>query len=534
MPDICWKCGAASPALASLLEPFSLPGKVSPEIDHLLKTNDVPLDSQIPAIREIISERIDALDTMIGALDVQIRHLQATRAQLARRRSETADCAHQFCAIPSPVRRVPQELISEIFALLTAQDRARLGSKPPWRLGFICRSWRRYAFSYSLLWSSLTISTDRQWHPHTTTRMLSKLQAQLLRSATGPLDISWSGVSDDPETQVLDLVLPDSNHWRTVRFDISGSKPVLDWLQPVYGKLDRLERLEVINAARTIFPDIFAAAPKLREVAFFSRRHISGHKPAFDAHITIPWGQITHYRGELSFARQLDILFAAPNLSSCALDIVEPHNFVPPIDTPVLLAHLRRLCVDRVGSLLNITAPKLEELCSVYSVHMIPRIVPFIRRASCTLQRMCLWQCPLSSELITALRALPTLTYLLLENDHHREPDGVDFFTAMAVSGTASDICPHLTAMVYGYEYWESAGSQDSFVTMARSRFRPTPSGPSDSFSLRVLVAASYLDGYAPPAPGMKARLQILQDEGLDVAFLDEQDTTEHLLRRYI
>ncbi|KAJ6563925.1 hypothetical protein B0H19DRAFT_1140008 [Mycena capillaripes] len=263
MPDICWKCGAASPALALLLDPLS-PGKLSPDIDRLLRTNDVPLDSEIPVIREIISEdqdRIDALDTMMGALDAQIRHLQATRAQLAERRRETADHAHQFHAIASPVRRVPQELICEIFALSTAQDRATLEATPPWRLGFICRPWRQYALSYPLLWSSLTISTHREWIASRMTRLLSKLEAQLARSATAPLDISWSGVTDNPETRVLDLILPHSNYWRTVTLRISGSECVLDWLQPVYGKLDRLQKLEVINAGHTTFPDIL---PPLR------------------------------------------------------------------------------------------------------------------------------------------------------------------------------------------------------------------------------------------------------------------------------
>ncbi|KAJ7200657.1 hypothetical protein B0H12DRAFT_957543, partial [Mycena haematopus] len=113
-----------------------------------LSTNEVPLDSEIPVVREIIS---DAEDRM-RALDAQIVYLQTTLAQLGQRRIETAHHLREHRAILSAVRRVPQELICEIFDLSTAQDRATPDAIPPWRLGFICHPWRQYALTYPPLW----------------------------------------------------------------------------------------------------------------------------------------------------------------------------------------------------------------------------------------------------------------------------------------------------------------------------------------------------------------------------------------------
>jgi hypothetical protein len=42
------------------------------------------------------------------------------------------------------------ELVCAIFALASVQNRVKSGT-PPWRLGFICRSWRHYALTYPLL-----------------------------------------------------------------------------------------------------------------------------------------------------------------------------------------------------------------------------------------------------------------------------------------------------------------------------------------------------------------------------------------------
>ncbi|KAF7346676.1 F-box domain-containing protein [Mycena sanguinolenta] len=542
---VCCNCGAAlntSPSLVSLLKP--LPSSPSPDITRLLKTNDAPLDAEISVVRQIISDDEDRLD----ALDARILHLQTVLAQLVKRRTQTSKHLRKHRSIASPIRRMPQELICEILDLSTARDRAGHEGKPPWRMGWISRSWRQYALGYPPLWSSFTVPASQAypWGEDWITSQLPRLESQLLRSGTGPLNIHWSRFDrKEPSSRILDLMLPHSNRWRTVSFHkppraavrpgrlISMSFPIrrptnveLDWLQPLRGKLDALRRLEMVGLRCTTFLDVFATAPNLCKVVGISL------PPADEASIEVPWKQIKYYRGTYSFAQQVDILQAAPNLLSCTLDITDyDYTFVPPTDTTITLRQLRRLCLDQLGFHLPIVAPNLEELRCVDGQLKIPQILSFVHRASCTLRRLVLWQCHIHPDLISALRDLPSLTYLFLENEGHLEEHGVALFAALTVSGTAADICPHLATMLYGYTRWDSSASQDSFVCMARSRFLANPSDPLNPrfASLRLLSIDAYESEYVPPKADVEARVRMLQDEGFDVTFLGEGETTEYL-----
>ncbi|KAJ7842284.1 hypothetical protein B0H13DRAFT_1521732, partial [Mycena leptocephala] len=115
----------------------------SPYVNRLVRSNDVPLDSEALVIRSIVSDG----EGRMRALDAHIFHLQATLAQLSQRRDEMVEHLRVHRAIFSPIRRVPMELVCAIFALASVQNRVKSGT-PPWRLGFICRSWRHYALTY--------------------------------------------------------------------------------------------------------------------------------------------------------------------------------------------------------------------------------------------------------------------------------------------------------------------------------------------------------------------------------------------------
>ncbi|KAJ6462148.1 hypothetical protein C8R45DRAFT_912071 [Mycena sanguinolenta] len=543
--QVCHNCGAsrdASPSFASLLKP--LPPSPSAGIARLLNTNDPPLDAEISVVRQLICDDEDRLDE----LDSRILHFQTILAQLVKMRTQIARHLRKHRAVVSPIRHIPAELVCDIFDLSTVQSRAMPEATPPWGFGLISRRWRQYALGYPPLWSSLTAPASQPYSygNNWITQQLPKLENQLLRSGMGPLDLHWSHVDYDviPDSRILDLILPQSKRWRMVSFHrvyrpVHSGRPMsmlyhrtngpddveLDWLQPVCGKLDGLERVEMVDLICTTFLDVFATAPNLRKVVGIPLPSAPGTS------IEIPWKQITYHQGTHSFAQQLDILRAAPNLSSCSLDITD---FVLPTDATVTLPQLRRLCLDHRGFLLHIVAPNLEELrCVDYELKI--QILPFVHRASCTLQRLVLWQCPLHIELISTLRNLPSLIYLFLQNDWHLQEQGVAFFAAMTISGSTADICPRLTSMVYGHAEWNHDASQESFVHMARSRFLPNPSGPFNGHftSLRLLPTDLGLDTYVPPDAKLKARVQLLQNEGFNVAFLGEGETTEHLRCKY-
>ncbi|KAJ6447769.1 hypothetical protein C8R45DRAFT_1047377 [Mycena sanguinolenta] len=151
-----------------------------------LKTNDVPREYDIPVIQETIS----AAEDRLRALDAQVLPLQVALAPLVQLRAEIAEHLRGHRAAVSPVRRVPHELICEIFDITTAQSRTR---KPPWRLGWISSTWRQYALGHTPLWTDLSVSaaafTRRRLDPE-----LSRLEleTQVLRCGTALLGVHWT------------------------------------------------------------------------------------------------------------------------------------------------------------------------------------------------------------------------------------------------------------------------------------------------------------------------------------------------------
>ncbi|KAJ7927992.1 hypothetical protein B0H13DRAFT_1013708 [Mycena leptocephala] len=437
------KCGAPP---VSLFEPSTFS---SPDFTRLIASNDPPPDSEISSIRDVVFEGQNHVDT----LDAQIHILQASLAQLVRRRDEIAEHVRQHRAVISPVRRMPPELICEIFAMLSSSDLEEdMVINPPWYLGHICRSWRDTALSFTPLWSSITVPSQLSSEDTCT---LSAIEAQLLRTANAPLDILWSDVQSAVDSRLLDLVIPHCSRWRSLCFQVDPMYDVrlLNWLHPVNGHLHRLEKLEALSTRHLAFPDVFSSAPNLRQVILTEESFY--YSPTS---IVIPWGQVTHYRGTYTPESQLEILRAIPNLVECAIGFREfyHHNLNPNVNPMVVLSHLRRLCIEQDGFLLYASAPLLEELTSVWFKSSTV-IVPFVQRSLCTLKKLALMRCTNSSEVITVLQSLPSLTYLLLadqdnEDDEHADEQGqVALFSAMFISGTPSDICPNLASFVFGY-----------------------------------------------------------------------------------
>ncbi|KAJ6503578.1 hypothetical protein C8R45DRAFT_1185258 [Mycena sanguinolenta] len=524
MPPVCWKCGAP-PKTPSPLSLLHEPLKINPSADiiRLLATNDVPLDAEIPLVRQIISDA----QARMRALDVYVQRLQATLSVVTQRRIETAKHLVEHRAILSAVRRLPAELICEILELATAQRR----EAPQWSLGFISRPWRQYAIGYSPLWSSFNLPG----FPLSESRALQQvaaLETQLARCPTAPLDVIWSGIDEtSPDSRILALILPHSDRWRTVTLRLTANRCVAEWLSVAHGKLGRLEKIEVVNAGRKFVTDIFTTAPNLRHVV------LQQSTAAKRRSVLLPWEQVTQYHGEGRFAQQVAILREIPNLVDCALVVNVVHdNFVPSTNIVLTFPNLRRLRLNRHGFLLHIVAPSLEELCATEGVQLLRKFLPFRVRLACTLQKLSLWECHIDSEIITILRGLPNLTHLLVVNGDHDDEEAVQFFNAMKVWATLPPVCPDLESMVYGFAGWNSSVALESFYDMVRSRFWPDHCYRfvTRLNSFRLLSCASNFKAYSRPAAGLVDWIRCLQRSGFDVAFFGEHETTDYLRSRNI
>ncbi|KAJ7649025.1 hypothetical protein DFH06DRAFT_1300266 [Mycena polygramma] len=500
--QLCLHDGAPPTTIASLLEPSPAPRL---DLAHLITSNEPPLESEVPLVHSIISDklnRLGPLNTQIRDLQAQIRDLQSTLAQVIQRRDETAESVRLHQSIVSPIRRLPPDVICELLAL--TWERKDMLNGPPWYLGQICRLWRNCALSYASLWTSIVVPSFLTSHNG---HLLASIEAQLLRSADVSLDLHWPSVQNAVDPRLLELVFGHCRRWRSLHFhDAAHHRDrVLDWLHPVNGHLDQLEKLEVIGSYRMFVPDVFSTAPNLRQVVL---AHASSSSCSPES-IRIPWGQITHYRGTYQAARQLAILRSAPNLEDCVLGFAD-RNFEPEVAL-VELPYLRRLSSECVLLLDYLTAPVLEDLRLTLGPDNLTSLLPFVHRSLCTLTRLSLLDCHINAHIMSVLYDVPGLTYLLLEYAHDQHD--VRWIGDMFIP----DVCPELTSLVVGF--------RPCSFDMVRARFRPNPRRSEARLGyLRIFDTQSFGDAL-PESVG--AQIERLRDEGLDAGLVDWQGGVE-------
>ncbi|KAF7336958.1 hypothetical protein MVEN_02132200 [Mycena venus] len=480
-PCQCWHCGAPSTCAATP----EIARTPSLDFTRLLTSNDVPLDSEIPFICDIISEGQASVD----ALNVQIDNFQRALAQVVCKRDAITERIRQHRAIVSPIRHIPSELICEILALtLPGDNGGKINRRPPWHFGHICRPWRLAALGNPSFWSSIIIPSlsPRFDEPHP---LLPMIETQLSRSASALLTVSWSAHKDERtvDPRAAELVLAECSRWKTLRLSISHKSVQLDWLNVVNGCLTALETLEVFDNHGVDVPDVFSMASSLRKAVLPER--FGDHSPPNITRFTIPWERMTHYSGKIRADK---------------------------INAPCIL----HLVVWNPSSLRYLEAPLLEELVCVYSRAADVRgILPFVHSSGRQLKKLVLMHASISPDLIAVLQYLPNLTYLFMEDDEHWGEESI-LFDAMTIGSTSDDLCPNLTSLLYGFRPNFTRESVSSFFTMTRSRLH---AGSREAFRLRLFGSASFGQPECPEC--VAAHIEMLRDEGYDVAFLPTADT---------
>ncbi|KAJ7467234.1 hypothetical protein B0H11DRAFT_2197368 [Mycena galericulata] len=441
----CWNCGARPPAdNASRATPYH-------ELSHLLTTNDPPEDAEVPIVRSMITSGQD----QIAQLNQRIERLKATVTRLLEERSEMEELVRQHTTVLSPIRRLPAELLCEVFSQVPSFK--RLGSHtvscPPWRLGHICRYWRYSALGDPYLWNALVLAHFPAL-PVAETAPISMIEAQYLRSANEPLEVTVSGwESGHVDAAWLNLLYSQCHRWGrlTLPNDVNHWTIIRD-LELVKSRLSQLQMVEVHHWQPNT--DIFSGAPLLRQILLTDStcRQTSPTLP-------IPWNQITHYRGAYPAHHQLQILKASPNLIECGLGFGLDSSQVNNIGAG-----------ERSHFLGHLEAPALKTLILTGEADPIPSLI----RSSCQLTKLILTYCTVSATLSHVLHSIPTLTHLTLEPNFGSQQGTKELFTAVRISGTSfssSVICPSLTSFAYGdRRIWDVA---DSLFAMVHSRVQP-------------------------------------------------------------
>ncbi|KAF6753187.1 hypothetical protein DFP72DRAFT_425776 [Ephemerocybe angulata] len=115
-----------------------------------LDTNYVPSDEELPLIRALIQQKAETL----AVLNARIKALEVER-------DAEQSFVQRHIALISPIKRVPDDILSSLFIAFSALRRNRY---EPWPTGHpavilshVCSHWRQLALGTPVLWSTLKV-----------------------------------------------------------------------------------------------------------------------------------------------------------------------------------------------------------------------------------------------------------------------------------------------------------------------------------------------------------------------------------------
>ncbi|TFK36657.1 hypothetical protein BDQ12DRAFT_653964 [Crucibulum laeve] len=218
-----------------------------------LGTNYVPSDGEIDEIKRYLS----APEAQLRELEKEIARIQTILEDLMRKQDAILLTIEGHRALISPARRLPRDVVQEIFlqCLPEKHNAIMSGREAPLILGRICREWRDVALHTPQLWSSIHIPLILYGTTDDEVRLdilrYNAIKSWLNKSGACPLSISLPAVrghADEPYTEtsklLLDYLLTHVKRWKWVEFNIPNK--ILEALSSV-SPVDDLSCLEKLD-----------------------------------------------------------------------------------------------------------------------------------------------------------------------------------------------------------------------------------------------------------------------------------------------
>ena len=160
------------------------------------------------------SETIAEIEVQISRLDDEKSRLQKAMDYLLNERQEFQRSLDEHRCLVAPIRRIPPELLSEIFLHCLDGDSDLDITAAPLVLTFVCSRWRTVAICTLQLWSSVSLGYSG---PIVTEMLQTWLSRSRLAALTFTID---SDCFEDTQTthSCIGALIPHSDHWRDVAF----------------------------------------------------------------------------------------------------------------------------------------------------------------------------------------------------------------------------------------------------------------------------------------------------------------------------
>ncbi|KAJ7340874.1 hypothetical protein DFH08DRAFT_245881 [Mycena albidolilacea] len=291
----------------------------------MLHTNAVPSDAERQRIQELLAgPQMEA-----AHLASEIKRLQAMVGELAEKRGHLNDFIDPHVALLSPARRLPQDVMEEIFVAALPSDRNAIMSsaESPLLLCHVCRTWRAIALSTPRLWGSLHVVVPK--NISALSRINGATITWLSRSGVLPLSISlvyplpsppWEPQPADFST-LLQTLVRYSSRWSRVRFDYIP----YSFISP----LAALSPADVPILKTFVFEGDFSQMADISSVVFLgtaSLHSLSIRRIGMITSLPISWNRLRHLSLADRFPFHADaalrLLRQCPNLETCSLQVV--------------------------------------------------------------------------------------------------------------------------------------------------------------------------------------------------------------------
>ncbi|KAJ7633377.1 hypothetical protein DFH06DRAFT_1479633 [Mycena polygramma] len=367
---VCETCGGRKFQRSRVLSDTAL----TAELSEILRSNVSPQANMEASLRDVICRA----PTELKRYDAEIGRLQDAISRLISERTALAAHLDACRSVFAPVRRLPIELLAEIFQMgvsstkddkplfttTPGQELDRLAKRSLLKLSQVSPLWHEVAIGTPRLWTTIVINTS-QWRQPSSHRLLSLLRFSLEQSRDSPLKIRVCGKIEDPGLRfALELLSQHARRWQDVHFGIN------DGIQHLARAKGNLPFLKTVGYSTTLEDiDIFEVAPVLTEVIFYGRPQSIGK---------LPWRQINRfkYTGDramnpvagLSIAKSLGM--GAALILNLDLRYIDSHVEWPAVESNIgnltLLLELGASSSDAkrcVGQLFqSFTAPHLRRL----------------------------------------------------------------------------------------------------------------------------------------------------------------------------
>ncbi|KAK7469060.1 hypothetical protein VKT23_003553 [Stygiomarasmius scandens] len=173
-----------------------------------------------------VKNAIDDIENDLDRFDAEIASLTKTLDELKRRKEELMSVRDNFRALTAPVRKLPTEILLDIFSLLCVNrpglsivtvNGENVVSLPTLELARTCSHWRNITLSHPILWSNIAIDLAPR-----TSNVKDLLNLYFVRSRPALLSLSvtafrLNGVSDDEDTDGSYMEWLPSSSWRLFR-----------------------------------------------------------------------------------------------------------------------------------------------------------------------------------------------------------------------------------------------------------------------------------------------------------------------------